>query len=96
MSVLSFLRSRFLLSYIFILVMLYIVLYACVCALIVMCNFRGITVLALGQSEFSFPPRFLFSAFSALSTFSALSDFYALSAFSAFSAHKNFLHLNTA
>lgn len=38
-----------LLSYIFILVMLYIVLYACVCALIVMCNFRGITVLALGN-----------------------------------------------
>ena len=43
----------------------------------------GITVLALGQLEFSYP-RFLFSAFSAFSTFST------------FSAHKNFLHLNTA
>ena len=53
-----------LLSYIFILVMLYMVLYACVCALIVMCNFRGITVLALGQSGFP-TPVFLFSAFSA-------------------------------
>ena len=69
-----------LLSYIFILVMLYIVLYACVCALIVVCNFWGITVLALGQLEFSYP-RFLFSAFSA---------------FSALSTHKYFLHLNTA
>ena len=47
-----------LLSYIFILVMLYIVLYACVCALIVMCNFRGIAVLDLGQLEFFLPPRF--------------------------------------
>ena len=52
-----------LLSYIFILVMLYIVLYACVCALIAMCNFRGITVLALGQLEFFCPRFFIFCVF---------------------------------
>lgn len=75
-----------LLSYIFILVMLYIVLYACVCALIVMCNFRGITVLALGQLEFFLPPFFYFLRFLR----------FLFSTFSTFSVHKNFLHLNTA
>ena len=73
-----------LLSYIFILVMLYIVLYACVCALIVMCNFRGHNSFGFGAVGVFSPP------------FSAFSTFSAFSAFSTFSAHKNFLHLNTA
>ena len=52
-----------LLSYIFILVMLYIVLYACVCALIVMCNFRGHNSFGFGAIGVFLPPFFIFCVF---------------------------------